>query len=132
MSDQHSRQDLVVPPQGSNLRFALTAAACASAGFGLVWGGLGLRGWMRRGDAPPAASVEPGTGDLKGFYAGQDYLKSQINWALRGASVGSTFKPFAMAAAVKDGFSIKDTFDGNSPYYFPDGSRVVKIGRAHV
>lgn len=75
-----------------------------------------------------AASVEPGTGDLKGFYAGQDYLKSQINWALRGASVGSTFKPFAMAAAVKDGFSIKDTFDGNSPYYFPDGSRVVNEG----
>ena len=26
MSDHLSRQDLVVPPQGSNLRFALTAA----------------------------------------------------------------------------------------------------------
>ena len=43
-----------------------------------------------------AASVEPGTGALRGFYAGQDFLTSQINRALRGASVGSTFKPFAL------------------------------------
>lgn len=58
MSEHLSRQDLVVPPQGSNLRFALTAAACASAGFALVWGALGLRGWMRPGDAPAPASVD--------------------------------------------------------------------------
>ena len=45
------------------------------------------------------ASVEPGTGALRGFYGGQDYLDSQINWAVAGGMAGSTFKPFALAAA---------------------------------
>ena len=64
------------------------------------------------------ASVEPGTGALRGFYGGQDYLESQINWAVTGGAVGSTFKPFAVGAALEQGFSLKDTFDGNSPYYY--------------
>ena len=55
------------------------------------------------------------TGALLGFYAGQDYLKSQLNWAKLGGSPGSAFKPFALAAGLKEGFSLKDTFDGNSP-----------------
>jgi membrane peptidoglycan carboxypeptidase len=63
-----------------------------------------------------AATVEPGTGALRGFYAGQDYLKSQINWAVAGGQAGSTFKPYALAAGLKDGYSLKDTFDGNSPF----------------
>lgn len=67
------------------------------------------------------ASVEPGTGALKGFYGGQDYLTSQINWAVTGGQPGSTFKAFAVAAALEAGFSLEDTFDGNSPYYYdPD------------
>ena len=64
------------------------------------------------------ASVEPGTGALRGFYGGQDYLQSQINWAETGGSPGSSFKPFALATALRNGFSLKDTFDGNSPYYY--------------
>ncbi len=77
------------------------------------------------------ASVEPGTGALRGFYGGQDYLDSQINWAVTGGSVGSTFKPFAVAAALKDNFSLKDTFDGNSPFYYNEegtGDRVRNEG----
>ena len=74
------------------------------------------------------ASIQPGTGALRGMYGGQDYLKSQINWAVAGGQPGSTFKAFAVAAAIKDGFSLKDTFDGNSPYYFPDGSTVQNQG----
>jgi membrane peptidoglycan carboxypeptidase len=62
-----------------------------------------------------AASVEVGTGALKGFYGGQDYLDSQINWAATGGMAGSTFKAFAVAAAIKQGFSLKDGFEGNSP-----------------
>jgi membrane peptidoglycan carboxypeptidase len=62
--------------------------------------------------------VEPGTGAVRGFYGGQDYLDSQINWAVTGGMVGSTFKPFAVAAALKEGYSLKDTFDGNSPFYY--------------
>jgi membrane peptidoglycan carboxypeptidase len=64
------------------------------------------------------ASVEPGTGALRGIYAGQDYLESQINWAETGGAPGSSFKPFALAAGLKEGYSLKDTFDGNSPYYY--------------
>jgi membrane peptidoglycan carboxypeptidase len=64
------------------------------------------------------ASVQPGTGALRGFYGGQDYLQSQINWAVTGGSPGSSFKPFALAAALKSGFSLRDTFDGDSPFYY--------------
>ncbi|MFC4785910.1 transglycosylase domain-containing protein [Nocardioides sp. MAHUQ-72] len=64
------------------------------------------------------ASVEPGTGALRGFYGGQDYVQSQINWAETGGAPGSSFKPFALAAGLKEGFSLKDTFEGNSPYYY--------------
>ncbi|MCW2679110.1 MAG: ponA1, partial [Frankiales bacterium] len=49
------------------------------------------------------------SGALLGFYAGQDYLASQLNWAVLGGSPGSAFKPFALAAALKAGFSLKDT-----------------------
>jgi membrane peptidoglycan carboxypeptidase len=74
------------------------------------------------------ASVDVATGGLLGFYGGQDYLQSQINWAAAQDSPGSAFKPFAVAAGIKDGFSLKDTFQGNSPYTFPDGSEVVNEG----
>ncbi|WP_372735058.1 transglycosylase domain-containing protein [Nocardioides sp.] len=61
------------------------------------------------------ASVEPGTGAVRGFYGGQDFLKSQINWAVAGGQAGSSLKPFAVAAGIKQGFELKDTFEGNSP-----------------
>lgn len=65
------------------------------------------------------ASVTPGTGALVGFYGGQDFLKSEINWASAGGMAGSTMKPFTLATALQNGFSLKDTFDGNSPFTFP-------------
>ncbi len=67
------------------------------------------------------ASIDVKTGALVGFYAGQDYLQSQLNWARLGGSPGSSFKPFALAAGLKDGFALKDTFDGNAPFELPDG-----------
>lgn len=73
-----------------------------------------------RGLHVAAASVDVKTGGLIGFYAGQDYLKSQINWATTGNSPGSTFKAFAVAAGLKDGFSLKSTFEGNSPLVIGD------------
>ncbi|MGA8847728.1 MAG: transglycosylase domain-containing protein, partial [Nocardioides sp.] len=74
------------------------------------------------------ASVEPGTGAVRGLFAGQDYLDSQINWAIAGGQAGSTFKAFALAAALDQGFALKDTFDGNSPYELADGSEVENQG----
>ncbi len=74
------------------------------------------------------ASVDVSSGALIGFYAGQSYLDSQLNWARLGNSPGSAFKPFALAAALKSGFALKDTFAGNSPYTYPDGTDVVNEG----
>jgi membrane peptidoglycan carboxypeptidase len=75
------------------------------------------------------ASVDPRTGALKGMYGGQDYLESQLNWAVAGGSPGSAFKPFALSAAIDDGYSLRSTFDGNSPYFFPNGKdKVVNEG----
>ncbi len=74
------------------------------------------------------ATVDPQTGALRGMYGGQDYLKSQINWATAGGSPGSAFKPFALTAGLKDGYSLKSTFQGNSPYQFPGGGTVVNEG----
>ncbi|MGN6781943.1 MAG: transglycosylase domain-containing protein [Marmoricola sp.] len=75
-----------------------------------------------------AASVDVKTGALIGFYGGQDFLKSQLNWATATDSPGSGFKVFALAMALQNGWSLKSTFDGNSPYTFPDGTQVHNEG----
>lgn len=76
------------------------------------------------------ATVDPATGGLRGFYAGQDYLKSNggTNWALTGGAPGSAFKPFAVAAGIEGGYSLDSTFQGDSPYEFPNGDTVVNEG----
>lgn len=61
------------------------------------------------------ATVQPGTGALLAMYGGPDFLKSQLNWATSPARPGSGFKPFALAAALKDGKSLYDIFQGDSP-----------------
>jgi membrane peptidoglycan carboxypeptidase len=76
------------------------------------------------------ATVQPGTGNLVGFYGGQDYLRSQINWAEAGGMVGSSIKPVSLAAAITDGYTLKSTWDGNSPLVFPDGLQVHNEGAA--
>ncbi|WLW53712.1 transglycosylase domain-containing protein [Streptomyces sp. YU58] len=50
------------------------------------------------------ASVDPGTGAIKAIYGGEDATKHFTNNAdATGAQVGSTFKPFVLAAAMKWG-----------------------------
>ncbi len=60
-------------------------------------------------------SVEPGTGRVKAMYGGPDYIESQLNWATLGVQPGSTFKTFAVQAALEDGFSLDTQLNGNSP-----------------
>ncbi len=62
-----------------------------------------------------AATVDVETGALRGMYAGQDYLQSQLNWAKEGGAPGSTFKPFTLATALSYGYALDSTFNGNSP-----------------
>ena len=40
---------------------------------------------------------------------------SQLNWAVAGGQAGSSLKPFALSAGIRQGFELKDTFEGNSP-----------------
>ncbi|MFK4083257.1 transglycosylase domain-containing protein [Kribbella sp. NPDC020789] len=61
------------------------------------------------------ASVKPGTGELVAMYGGPDFLKSQLNWATAKARPGSSFKPFAVAAALKDGWDLTKPLQGDSP-----------------
>jgi membrane peptidoglycan carboxypeptidase len=61
------------------------------------------------------ASVEPKTGALRGMFAGQDYLDSQLNWAVSGGAPGSTFKPFSLVTGLTYGYSLQSTFNGSSP-----------------
>jgi membrane peptidoglycan carboxypeptidase len=67
------------------------------------------------------SSVEPGTGAVKALYAGHNYLSqvknAQFNWATHGVQPGSSFKPFAVAAALQADYTLDDVFDGRSPYY---------------
>jgi len=62
------------------------------------------------------AAVEPGTGEVIAMYGGRDYIEDQINNATQQfAQAGSTFKPFALAAAVDQQVSLASQYDGSSP-----------------
>jgi membrane peptidoglycan carboxypeptidase len=71
------------------------------------------------------ASIDPRTGALRAMFGGHQY--PGINWALAGGQPGSTFKAFALAAALKDGVTLYDTFNG-SPFTLPDGEKVQNEG----
>ncbi|WEV53306.1 transglycosylase domain-containing protein [Bifidobacterium sp. ESL0704] len=63
-----------------------------------------------------AMSVNPKDGSIISFYAGDDYLKKQLNNATQSTyELGSTMKPFALMAAIQEGVSLDTTFNGNSP-----------------
>ena len=66
---------------------------------------------------PALVSVQPGSGAVRAMYGGPDYLKSEQNWATLGTQPGSTFKVFAVIAALEDGYSLQTKLDGNSPLY---------------
>ncbi len=62
------------------------------------------------------AAVRPGTGEIVAMYGGPDFIDDQINNATRPfAQAGSTFKPFALAAAIEDGIPLNSVWNGNSP-----------------
>ncbi|MBA4607514.1 penicillin-binding protein [Aeromicrobium sp. Marseille-Q0843] len=65
-------------------------------------------------------SVEPGTGAVRSMYGGPDYLKNQLNWATLGTQPGSTFKVFAVIAALENGYSLQTSLNGNAPLRIGD------------
>ncbi len=72
-------------------------------------------------------SIRPGTGEIVAMYGGKDYLKRQLNDATQGITqAGSTFKPFALIAALEQGISLSSIWNGDGPKIFDDG-----IGRPY-
>ncbi len=62
------------------------------------------------------ASVRPGTGEVVAIYGGADFIDDQINNATRQfAQAGSTFKPFALAAATEQEVPMSSVWNGDSP-----------------
>ncbi len=76
------------------------------------------------------ASVEPATGAVRAIIGGRNYLSSQLNWATNKVQPGSTFKAFAVAAGLGNGFTLDSQLDGNSPFTLPDGTEVHNEGEA--
>ncbi|MCF2532185.1 transglycosylase domain-containing protein, partial [Yinghuangia soli] len=80
------------------------------------------------------ASVVPGDGAVVALYGGPDFLKQEYNDATRGdIQVGSTFKPFVVAAALREGrsdgkpFTVEDIYNGNSglPVMLSNGKKAI-------
>lgn len=75
------------------------------------------------------ASVTPGTGAVVAMYGGDDYLKRQLNDATQGiAQAGSTFKPFALIAALEAGIGLDTLWNGDSPKTFDLGGKPYVVG----
>ena len=61
------------------------------------------------------AAVEPGTGEVWAAYGGPGYLKRQFDnsYGGNGIQVGSSFKPYVLATALSEGYSLKTRVDGH-------------------
>jgi membrane peptidoglycan carboxypeptidase len=71
------------------------------------------------------ASVDVNSGEVLAIYGGPDFVKNSRNWATTPRPTASTFKTYALAAGLKDGYSLFDTFNGNT--FIPPGeSRPVR------
>mgnify|MGYP006269578509 CR=1 FL=1 len=74
------------------------------------------------------ASVRPLTGEVVAIYGGADYLKDQFNNATQAiGQAGSTFKPFTLAAALENGYTLNSKFSGRNGTYVQN-YRVVNYG----
>ncbi len=71
---------------------------------------------------PAIASLDTQTGAILAMYGGADAISetNQQNWAEVARPTGSTFKPWALVAGLRDGASLNDRFNGNE--FTPKGA----------
>ncbi len=73
-------------------------------------------------------AIRPGTGEVLAMYGGRDYLERQLNDATQSiAQAGSTFKPFAIAAALEQGIPLTSMWNGDSPQTFDDAGKPYEV-----
>ncbi len=78
-----------------------------------------VSGWDSTTMHVALSSIDPNTGEIVAEYAGADYLERQQNAVTQDiAMAGSSFKPFALLANARDGGSVYDRYNGNSPQSF--------------
>ncbi|MFM6940368.1 MAG: transglycosylase domain-containing protein [Candidatus Planktophila sp.] len=66
-------------------------------------------------------AIRPGTGEVVAMYGGKDYVVRQLNDATQSiALAGSTFKPFALVAALEQGIPLTSMWNGDTPQTFDD------------
>jgi membrane peptidoglycan carboxypeptidase len=71
------------------------------------------------------ASVDVNSGEVIALYGGPDFVKNSRNWATTPRPTASTFKTYALAAGLTDGYSLLSKFNGNT--FIPPGeSRPVR------
>ena len=65
-------------------------------------------------------SIDPADGAIVALYGGADYITQSRNAVTQDAAqAGSTFKPFALVAALENGVNLSKTFSGASPMTVP-------------
>jgi membrane peptidoglycan carboxypeptidase len=76
------------------------------------------------------ASVDVNTGEVLALYGGPDYVENSRNWATTPRPAASTFKAYALAAGLEDGFSLNSTFNGNT-FVPPGDSKTIRNEYSH-
>lgn len=75
-------------------------------------------------------TIDPATGEVVAFYGGHDYWENQYDSAFLGAAqTGSAFKPYVLATALEQGYSLNSTVDGRGPRTIA-GSRIQNAGNS--
>jgi penicillin-binding protein 1A len=70
--------------------------------------------WLTQADGPSAAlvAIDPRDGAVRAMVGGNNYRKSQFNLAVQGVrQPGSSFKPFVLATALREGISPATHFE---------------------
>ena len=65
-------------------------------------------------------SVEATTGAIRTMLSGRDFPHDQLNLADSGRQAGSSFKPFTLVAAFREGIPPGSVFSTKSPLYLPE------------
>jgi membrane peptidoglycan carboxypeptidase len=69
-------------------------------------------------------AIRPGSGEIVALYGGKDYVVRQLSDATQSiALAGSTFKPFALIAALEKGIPLTSMWNGRSPQVFNDAGK---------